>query len=459
MPASPDLAPTAAVQVCVIGGGPAGLMAAETLAAAGLQVTVFDAMPSLGRKFLLAGRGGLNLTHSEAQAAFLGRYGARRAQLAPLIEAFGAEALRAWAHALGIDTFVGSSGRVFPTEMKAAPLLRAWLARLRAAGVHFAVRHRWRGWAAADAAGPATGPLLSNPRGAQALRFDTPAGERIVHADAVVLALGGGSWAKLGSDGAWVPLLRAAGVEVAELLPANCGFDVGRPAADGGAAGPFLPGWSPHFAERFRGQPLKSVVARFTAADGTLHERAGECLISASGIEGGLIYALSAPLRDAARAQGSATLFLDLAPGRSLARLTSELARPRGSRSLASHLQSQAGIKGLKAGLLRECLAPADFDDPARLAAGIKALPLSLLAARPLDEAISSAGGVRFEAVDAQLMLHAHPGVFVAGEMLDWEAPTGGYLLTACFASGLAAGRGAQRWLSARSALPPRRSP
>lgn len=430
----------------MIGGGPAGLMAAETLAAAGFQVTVFDAMPSLGRKFLLAGRGGLNLTHSEAQEAFLGRYGTRRAQLAPLIEAFGAEALRAWVHALGIDTFVGSSGRVFPTEMKAAPLLRAWLARLRAAGVHFAVRHRWRGWAAPAPAGPSA----AIAGGAQALRFDTPAGERIVRADAVVLALGGGSWAKLGSDGAWVPLLRAAGVDVAELLPANCGFDVGRPAATEGAAGALLPGWSPHFAERFRGQPLKSVVARFTAADGTLHERAGECLISATGIEGGLIYALSAPLRDAVLAQGSATLHLDLAPGRSLERLASELARPRGSRSLASHLHSQAGIKGLKAGLLRECLARTDFDDPARLAAGIKALPLTLLAARPLDEAISSAGGVRFEAVDAQLMLHARSGVFVAGEMLDWEAPTGGYLLTACFASGLAAGRGAQRWLSAR---------
>ncbi len=432
MRASAEPADTA--QACVIGGGPAGLMAAEVLAAAGLRVTVFDAMPSVGRKFLLAGRGGLNLTHSEAREAFLGRYGTRRPQLAPMLAAFGPEGLREWAHGLGIETFVGSSGRVFPTEMKAAPLLRAWLARLRAAGVQFAMRHRWRGWAS---------PPQS--AGGHALLFDTPTGERIVHADAVVLALGGGSWAKLGSDGAWVPLLRAAGIEVAELLPANCGFDVGRRADDG--QGARLPGWSAHFAERFRGQPLKSVLARFTAADGTVHERAGECLISATGIEGGLIYALSAPLRDTIVAQGTATLHLDLAPGRSLERLAAELARPRGSRSLASHLQSQAGIKGVKAGLLRECLAKADFADPARLAAGIKSLPLTLVATRPLDEAISSAGGVRFAAVDAHLMLRARPGVFIAGEMLDWEAPTGGYLLTACFASGLAAGRGALHWL------------
>lgn len=460
--------------VGVIGGGPAGLMAAEVLAKAGLQVTVFDAMPSVGRKFLLAGRGGLNLTHGEAHEAFLGRYGARRTQLAPMIDAFGPEALREWAHALGIETFVGSSGRVFPTEMKAAPLLRAWLARLRAAGVQFAVRHRWRGWAppletgAATAPGHANGDAHPDPvaiTGSQRLLFDTPEGERVVAADAVVLALGGGSWAKLGSDGAWVPLLRAAGVEVADLLPANCGFDVARlvsrpvsrPVARATAApeqSELAPGWSPHFTERFRGQPLKSVVARFTCADGTVHERAGECLISATGIEGGLIYALSAPLRDTLIAHGSATLQLDLAPGRSVERLAAELGRPRGSRSMASHLQSQAGIKGVKAGLLRECLPKADFDDPARLAAAIKALPLTLVATRPLDEAISSAGGVRFEALDAHLMLRARAGVFVAGEMLDWEAPTGGYLLTACFASGAAAGRGVLHWLGAAALMP-----
>jgi uncharacterized flavoprotein (TIGR03862 family) len=448
--------------VGVIGGGPAGLMAAEVLAKAGLQVTVFDAMPSVGRKFLLAGRGGLNLTHGEAHEAFLGRYGARRTQLAPMIEAFGPEALREWAHALGIETFVGSSGRVFPTEMKAAPLLRAWLARLRAAGVHFAVRHRWRGWAPAleteamSAAGLANGdahPCAMARTGSQRLLFDTLEVERVVDADAVVLALGGGSWAKLGSDGAWVPLLRAAGVEVADLLPANCGFDVARATA-APEQGELAPGWSAHFTERFRGQPLKSVVAHFTAVDGTALERAGECLISATGIEGGLIYALSAPLRDRLMAQGTATLHLDLAPGRSVERLAAELGRARGSRSMASHLQSQAGIKGVKAGLLRECLPKADFDDPARLAAAIKALPLTLVATRPLDEAISSAGGVRFDALDAHLMLRARPGAFVAGEMLDWEAPTGGYLLTACFASGAAAGRGVLHWLAAAALTP-----
>lgn len=417
--------------VAIIGGGPAGLMAAETLADAGLAVTVFDAMPSVGRKFLLAGRGGLNLTHSEAFADFVRRYGPRSETLAPMLAQFGPDTLRAWAQGLGVETFVGSSGRVFPKEMKAAPLLRAWLARLRARGVSFAMRQRWQGWA--DAGEARDGP--------QRLVFSTPTGQRIVDADAVLLALGGGSWAKLGSDGTWVPVLRGAGVDVAELLPANCGFDVATAAGTG---------WSAHFCERFRGQPLKSVLARFTDAAGVRHERAGECLISATGIEGGLIYALSAPLRDTLLAQGSVTLHLDLAPGRSLERLCSELGRPRGSRSLASHLQSQAGIKGVKAGLLRECLPKGVPDDPARLAAGIKALPLVLSAPRPLDEAISSAGGIRFEAMDANLMLHARPGVFAAGEMLDWEAPTGGYLLTACFATGIAAARGALAWLGQR---------
>ena len=436
-------------RVAVVGGGPAGLMAAGVLAERGCTVTVYDAMPSVGRKFLLAGRGGLNLTHSEPLADFLARYGDRRDPLAPRIEAFPPQALREWAHGLGVETFVGSSGRVFPQEMKAAPLLRAWLARLRAAGVRFAVRHRWLGWAdEAAQGGPAEegpAPDAANaherqPR-PQRLRFATPEGEQHVEADALVLALGGGSWAKLGSDGAWVAPLRAAGVDVADLLPANCGFDV---------AGPAGTGWSAHFLERFRGQPLKSVAARCTDVAGRIHARAGECLISATGIEGGLVYALSAPLRDTLLALGEAILELDLAPGRSLERLAAELARPRGSRSFASHLHSQAGIKGVKAGLLRECLAKAELDDPARLAAAIKALPLRLVATRPLDEAISSAGGVRFEALDAHLMLHACPGVFVAGEMLDWEAPTGGYLLTACFATGLAAGTAAADWLPHR---------
>ena len=433
-------------RIAIVGGGPAGLMAAEQLAATGRAVTVFDTMPSVGRKFLLAGRGGLNLTHSEALDPFLSRYGVERERLTPMLQAFGPQTLQDWARALGVDTFVGSSGRIFPREMKAAPLLRAWLARLRAAGVRFEMRHRWLGWDDTPNMHGARAPY-------QRLRFETPHGEHQVDTDALLLALGGGSWAKLGSDGAWVPLLRAAGVEVADLQPANCGFDIGGielvapSAGDFNSEGGQRSAWSAHFLQRFRGQPLKSVVACFTDASGQRHERAGECLVSASGIEGGLIYALSAPLRDTIAARGSVTLHLDLAPGRSLERLSTELARPRGSRSMASHLQGQAGIKGLKAALLRECLAAQAFAEPAQLAAGIKALPLTLVAPRPLDEAISSAGGVRFAAVDDTLMLRARPGVFVAGEMLDWEAPTGGYLLTACFATGVAAARGLGAWL------------
>jgi hypothetical protein len=418
--------------VAIVGGGPAGLMAAEVLARAGMAVELFDAMPSVGRKFLLAGIGGLNLTHAEGREAFVARYGARRDQIAPLLAAFGPEALREWAHGLGVETFVGSSGRVFPVGMKAAPLLRAWLHRLRAAGVRFHARHRWLGW---DAAG--------------GLLFATPHGERRVAADALILALGGGSWARLGSDGAWVPLLAARGVPVAALAPANCGFDVAAPLAAGpdGAVG-----WSAHFAARFAGEPLKSITLAFTDAEGTAYRRDGECMITATGLEGSLIYAASAPLRDLVTAHARARVSLDLAPGRSLARLVEELSRPRGTRSVASHLQSKAGISGVKAGLLRECLAADVFASPTRLAAAIKALPLELAATRPLDEAISTAGGVRFEALDERLMLRELPGVFCAGEMLDWEAPTGGYLLSASFASGHAAGHGARAWLEGRPA-------
>ena len=403
------------VEVAVIGAGPAGLAAAEVLSAAGHAVEVFDAMPSPGRKFLLAGIGGLNLTHSEPTPAFITRYGGRATRLAPLLEAFGADALREWAAGLGVQTFVGSSGRVFPQEMKAAPLLRAWLHRLREGGVRLNVRHRWTGW--------------SDGR----LRFATPDGELAVEARAVVLALGGGSWARLGSDGAWMPWLAERGTEVAPLRPANCGFDVG---------------WSEHLRERWAGQPLKNVIAHFTDVAGHEHVRAGECVITASGIEGGLVYALSAPLRDALETRGEATLHLDLAPGRTQERLQEELARPRGRRSLASHLQGKAGIEGVKAALLREFTERTVMDDAARLAAAIKHLPIRLLRPRPLDEAISSAGGVRFEALDEDLMLRQLPGVFCCGEMLDWEAPTGGYLLTACFATGRRAGEGAARFLS-----------
>lgn len=420
-------------RVAVIGGGPAGLMAAEMLAARGHRVDVYDAMASLGRKFLLAGIGGLNLTHSETYASFVTRYRERQAQLEPMLTTFGANALREWAHALGVETFVGSSGRVFPREMKAAPLLRAWLHRLREAGVRFHVRHRWLGWQA-DNAGPTAG-----------LRFATPAGEEIVDADAVVLALGGASWARLGSDGAWVPWLRERGVGVAALKPANCGFDVGVQAGGSSEVG-----WSEHFRGRFVGQPLKSVAASFTDARGDTHQRAGECMISATGLEGGLIYALSAPLRDTIAACSAATLFLDLAPGRSIERLSEELARPRGARSMSSHLQSKTGITGVKAGLLRECVTADDFGSPTRLASAIKALPVRLHAPRPLDEAISTAGGVLFEDLDAGLMVRGLPGLFCCGEMLDWEAPTGGYLLTGCFATGRTAGLAAAEWLERR---------
>lgn len=411
---------SAARCVAIVGGGPAGLMAAEVLSSAGFEVDLFEAMPSVGRKFLMAGKGGMNITHSEAREAFLGRYGARREVLTPIIDAFGPDTLRGWIHQLGVETFVGSSGRVFPTDMKAAPLLRAWLHRLRENGVRFHVRHRWLGW---------------NADGA--VRLDAPEGERTVRPDALILALGGGSWARLGSDGAWVPWLLGRGVDVAPLVPANCGFDAG---------------WSAHFSARFAGEPVKAVVARFDDAHGTSWQRQGEFVISATGVEGSLIYALSAPLRDMIAMQGSATLSLDLAPGRSHERLRAEIDHPRGSRSMASHLQSRVGIVGVKAGLLRECTDRATYDDPEALARAIKSLPVRLLAPRPLDEAISSAGGVRFEALDDRLMLNAVSGVFCAGEMLDWEAPTGGYLLTACFATGRAAAQGVIDWLAQRGA-------
>ena len=402
--------------VAIIGGGPAGLMAAEILIAGGVEVDIYDAMPSVGRKFLLAGKGGLNITHAEPEEKFVLRYGTRRAQIAPLLATFGADALRAWAYDLGISTFIGTSQRVFPKEMKAAPLLRAWLHRLRAAGVRIHVRHRWTGWNNID--GLHDGML----------RFATPAGEQIIRSDCTVLALGGGSWARLGSDGAWVPLLAARGVPVAPLLPSNCGFEIA---------------WSAHLRERFAGQPVKAVTATLTDAQGVTHRRPGEFVIADYGVEGSLIYALSAPLRDTIAARGSVMLQLDLAPDKDLARVLTEVTHPRGSRSLSSHLQGRLGIKGVKAGLLREVLSATEMHDPQRLAATIKALPLRLTATRPLDEAISSAGGVPFEALDQQLMLRELPGVFCAGEMLDWEAPTGGYLLTACFASGRAAGNGA----------------
>jgi uncharacterized flavoprotein (TIGR03862 family) len=376
----------------------------------GRQVVVFDAMPSVGRKFLLAGKGGLNLTHSEAFDAFLPRYGARAEVLEPLLRAFGPEQLRAWAAGLGIDTFVGSSGRVFPAEMKAAPLLRAWLHRLRSQGVQFAMRHRWLGF---DAAG--------------ALTFAAAGGTTSVAPQAIVLALGGASWPQLGSTGAWVEPLRERGVDVAPLQPSNCGFDVG---------------WSEHFAQRFAGHPLKGVA--ITVGE---WRQAGEFVVTAGGVEGSLVYAASALLRDKLAASGEAIFQLDLLPARSLQWVAAELAHPRGPRTLSTHLKTRLKIDGVKAGLLWECVPKELQADPVLFAAAIKALPVAVRAARPIAEAISSAGGVRFEAVDGQLMLRTLPGVFCAGEMMDWEAPTGGYLLTACFATGRAAGLGAVEWL------------
>jgi uncharacterized flavoprotein (TIGR03862 family) len=397
-------------------------MAAEVLAAGGCAVELFDAMPSVGRKFLLAGRGGLNITHAEDERRFGSRYGAAQPWLAAALADFGPMALRRWVHALGIDTFVGSSGRVFPEGMKSAPLLRAWLHRLREQGVRFRMRHRWQDFI--DGA--------DDPGALPALRFEAPEGpvERIC--DAVVLALGGASWARLGSDGRWWPLLAARGVSLAPLLPANCGFDAG---------------WSAHFAERFAGAPLKSVAAA-SAAGAPM--RQGEFVVTATGVEGSLVYALSAELREQLRAQGCATLWLDLLPDRSPAWVHAELARPRGARSLANHWRARLGLAGVKAGLLREFGAPAQLADPRVCAALVKALPVPLRAPRPIDEAISTAGGVRREALDDRLMLAALPGVFCAGEMLDWEAPTGGYLLTACLATGRQAGLGALAWLRAR---------
>lgn len=407
------------VKIAVIGGGPAGLMAAEVLSAQGVAVHVYDAMPSVGRKFLLAGRGGLNLTHSEPLERFAGRFGERRSQVEPLLQAFGPEALREWVHGLGIQTFVGSSGRVFPTDMKAAPLLRAWMHRLRERGVSFHMRHRWLGWSDAGAM-------------PDALRFATPAGELALRPDATVLALGGASWPRLGSDGAWVPWLAAHGVEVSPLAPANCGFDIG---------------WTPYFAERFAGMPFKSVAISFTDARDRRFTRKGEFVATATGIEGSLVYAASALLRDEIAAKGSATLWLDLLPDRSAEQVRAAVLHPRGARSVASHLKSRLGLDGIKTAVLHEMLTRDEMHVPEKLAETIKALPLRLVAPRPIDEAISSAGGVRFEALDGHLMSTAMPGVFCAGEMLDWEAPTGGYLLTASMASGVVAARGVLRWL------------
>jgi uncharacterized flavoprotein (TIGR03862 family) len=422
----------AAHVVAVIGAGPAGLMAADRLQSRGVQVHVYDAMPSAGRKFLLAGIGGLNLTHSEPLAAFRTRFASREQAVSRWIDAFGPEAVRAWAHSLGISTFVGTSGRVFPSDMKAAPLLRHWLHRLRtpregAPAVQFHMRHRWLGWDGAS------------------LRFDTPTGETRAGADATVLALGGASWPRLGSDGGWVPLLAAQGVDIAPLTPANCGFDV-APTAPG------RDGWSELLRERHAGEPIKPVAMSFAGPDGAMHRQQGEFVLTRTGIEGSLVYAFSGRLRDAIAVNGSATLTLDLLPQHTPAQVLAETRRPRGARSLSTHLKSRLGLHGVKMALLHELLGADRMHDAEALAAALKSLPLTLAAPRPIHEAISSAGGLRLEALDERLMLQVLPGVACAGEMLDWEAPTGGYLLTACLASGLMAGEGVAGWLERRSA-------
>ncbi|HTH18125.1 MAG TPA: TIGR03862 family flavoprotein [Magnetospirillum sp.] len=394
----------------VIGAGPAGLMAAEELVRAGIGVDVYESMATPARKFLRAGIGGLNLTHSEPLEHFVSRYGERAGLFARWLAEFGPEQQRAWAAELGVETFVGSSGRVFPKEFKAAPMLRAWLKRLGAQGARLHLRHRWLGW---DATGHA--------------RFATPDGEVAVEAGATILALGGASWPQLGSDGGWARALREAGADIAPLKPANCGFNVA---------------WSEHFRQRFAGQPVKSVGLTFAG-----RSLKGEFVVTETGIEGGAVYALSAALRDACP---GAVLMLDLKPDWSADKLAAALAKPRGSRSFANHLERTIGLKGVAAGLLRELASPLP-DQPDTLAACIKALPLRLEAPRPLAEAISTAGGIRFECLTEGLMLKARPGLFVAGEMLDWEAPTGGYLLTGCLTTGQVAGRSAVFWLEGRS--------
>lgn len=403
-------------RLAIIGGGPAGLMAAEAACAAGVAVDLYDAKGSAGRKLLLAGKGGLNLTHGEPRARFVERYASRRDEVGRWLDAFDADALRSWARGLGVETFTGSSGRVFPVDLKAAPLLRRWLHRLRESGVTFHMHHRWLGWSDG------------------ALRFATPQGERTVAAAAVVLALGGASWPQLGSDGAWVAPLGEAGVEIAPLQPANCGFEVA---------------WSEHLSGRFAGAPLRPVVAHWVDRHGAARSRQGEFVLSEYGIEGSLIYAIGAELRGQIAERGEASLALDLVPGRTVAALAERLAAPRGKHSMGDWLRRRAGLDAAKCALVFELTDKPTLADPLALATRLKAMPLRLRAPRPVAEAISTAGGVRLEALDEDLMLRARPGVFCAGEMLDWEAPTGGYLLTACFASGLVAGRAAARRLGA----------
>ncbi|NNM71150.1 TIGR03862 family flavoprotein [Enterovirga aerilata] len=396
-------------KVAVIGAGPAGLIAAETLARAGMGVTVFDRMPSVGRKLLIAGRGGLNLTHGEPFERFVARYAEAAGRLRPALEAFPPERLRAWADGLGAETFIGSSGRVFPRAWKASPLLRAWLRRLDDLGVEFRLRHRWTGF------GPAG-----------ELRFETPAGPASIRPDAAILALGGGSWPRLGSDGGWVSILQQAGVRIRDLVPANAGLRVA---------------WSDRFLARFEGAPLK----RIALAHGGRDIR-GEANVTKAGLEGGAVYAVAGSVRDAVAQDGEATLRVDLRPDLPADALAKALSRERGKQSMASFLRKAAGLPPAAIGLMREGYGPALAADPPGLAAAIKAVPLRVVGTDSLDRAISSAGGILLDEIDEHFMLKRLPGIFAAGEMLDWEAPTGGYLLQACFATGVAAAEGVLRW-------------
>jgi uncharacterized flavoprotein (TIGR03862 family) len=411
------LMPNSPPHIAIIGAGPAGLMAAEVLAQGGAGVTVYDAMPSAGRKFLMAGRGGLNLTHSEALPEFLKRYGAAAPLLESAITAFPPDVLRQWSEALGQSTFVGSSGRVFPKAFKASPLLRAWLRRLDSMGVQFALRHRWTGW-------DENGRLV----------FETANGQRAVDASATVLALGGASWPRLGSDGAWVETLAARGVTISPIRPANCGFVVA---------------WSDIFRDRFEGHPLKGAALSCGS-----HTVRGEAMITRTGIEGGAIYALSADLRDAIVAAGQATLRVALRPDLEASDLIARLSAPRGKQSFSNFLRKAAHLSPVAIGLLQETAMASGATLPslpmASLASLINAVPIELNGVAPITRAISTAGGIAFDELDADFMIRRLPGVFASGEMLDWEAPTGGYLLQASFATGAAAGRGALKWLESQ---------
>jgi len=405
------------IEIAIIGAGPAGLMAAEVLCAAGHKPVLFDAMPTPARKLLMAGKSGLNITHSEPLTTFLTRYGDKQAKIAHAVRAFTPENVSHWCHDLGVTTFVGSSGRVFPKEFKASTLLRAWLKRISDGGATLRTRHKWAGWAEMD--------------GSRCHKFVTPDSAVTIKARTTILALGGASWPRLGSDGSWQTILADQGVETMPFRPANCGFDVD---------------WSAHFSGRFAGDPIKNTVISVGEK-----QVKGDFVITQNGIEGSAVYTLSALLRDAIAANGTAVLTLDLTPDRTHSQLIQRLAKPRGKKSFATHLKRATGLTGAKASLLRECLPAETLNDPALLATGIKALPLTLTATRPIIEAISTAGGIAFNALTDELMLKALPGTFAAGEMLDWEAPTGGYLLTACFAQGRQAANGVINFLKAGS--------